>query len=198
MAQIYVFTILVLIVLGLVYFFYLRDKFQKAVIGHVWATFRTKTGSRIDALCKVNGNIVTPPLKLLGSNPTSTVYVVNSFVTDNFSYPPLFPRSLQATVDSVIYDEGNPEPLGKPGGDPVLTDKLIFNLTNELSTALTMKGMGEALKADEMIKALETASGGNKTLLYICLGLLAGLGLLGFLLFQMSGKVGELLALYGL
>ena len=191
MAQIYVFTILVLIVLGLVYFFYLRDKFQKAVIGHVWATFRTKTGSRIDALCEVNGNIVTPPSKLLGSNPASMTYIVDSNVTDNFSYPPLFPRALQATVDSVIYDEGNPEPLGKPGGNPILTDKLIYNLSNEQATGLTMKGLGESLRADE-----EATGGDNKTVLYICLALLAGLGIIGFFVFQLSGQVSELLSLY--
>lgn len=198
MAQIYVFTILGLVLMGLAYGFYLRDKFQKAVIGHVWATFITKTNSRIDSLCKVSGNIVTPPPKLFSDNPASTTYVIRGDKTANFNYPPLFPKFLQATVPSVVYGEGNAEPFDPHNRPSVLSDQLIYNLTNEQATGLTMKGLGEALRADEMIKALETASGGNKTLLYICLGLLAGLGLLGFLLFQMSGKVGELLALHGL
>ncbi|GAG01998.1 unnamed protein product, partial [marine sediment metagenome] len=90
------------------------------------------------------------------------------------------------------------EPFDPHNRPSVLSDQLIYNLTNEQATGLTMRGLGESLRADEMIKALETASGGNKTVMYICLALLAGLGLLGFFLFQMSGKVGELLSLYGL
>jgi len=184
--------------MGLAYGFYLRDKFQKAVVGHVWATFITKTNSRVDALCRVDGNKVIPPPRLFSDNPASTIYVIRGDKTANFNYPPLFPKFLQATVPSVVFGEGNAEPFDPHNRPSVLTDKLINNLINEQATGLTMRGLNESLRDDEMIRALETASGGNRTVLYISLGLLAGLGILGFFLFQLSGQVSSLLALYGL
>jgi len=66
------------------------------------------------------------------------------------------------------------------------------------ATGLAMKGMNESLRADELMTALENAGGGNKTLLYVCIGIMAIVGLLGFFVFQLSGQVGNFLALYGL
>ena len=198
MTQIYVFSILVLIVIGFAYFFYLRDKFQKAVVGHVWASFITKTHARVDALCKVSGNIVIPPPNLFSDNPGGEDYLVRGDKTANFRYPPLFPRALQATVRSVVYGEGNPEPFDPEKNPPILSAKLIRNLRNEASTALIMKGITESLRGEDIMKALETAGGGNKTLMYISIGIIIGLVALGFFAFQLSGQVGDLLALYGL
>ena len=192
MTQIYVFSILILFLMGAAYALYLRDKFQKAVIGHVWASFITKTNARVDVLCKVNGNIVTPPPRLFSSNPASTTYVIRGDKTATFNYPPLFPSFLQATVPSVVYGEGNAEPFDPHNRPAVLSDKLIYNLTNEQATGLAMKGMGEALRADE------TTRNDNKTVLYVCIGIIAIIGILGFFVFQLSGQVGDLLALYGM
>lgn len=195
--SIYVFSILALIVVGLVYFFYLRDKFQKAVIGHVWATFITETNARVDALCKVNGSVVTPPLGLLSDTSDPITYVIRGDKTANFRYPPLFPRALQATVRSVVYGEGNPEPFDPQNRPAVFSDKLFANLQNESATLLTMRGMIAATRSEDIMHALETA-GNNKTLLYVSIGIIVAVGILGFLLYQLSGQVDSLAALWGL
>lgn len=196
--EVYIFAIFVLIILACVYAFYLKEKHQKAVIGHVYATFLTKTGARIDELCRVDGNKVIPPPKLFSSNPASTTYLIRSDKTHDISYPPHYPSFVQATVRTIVYGEGNPEPFDPTDKSPLLSDKLIYNLTNELATGLAMKGMNESLRADELMTALENAGGGNKTLLYVCIGIMAIVGLLGFFVFQLSGQVGNFLALYGL
>lgn len=197
MAQIYVFAILGLILLGLAYILYLRDKFQKAVIGHIWATFLTKTGSRADALCHTNGDIVIPPQGLLSDNPTPIEYVVPA-TKYNFSYPPLFPSFMQATVPSAIYIEGNPEPLGRKEGDaPQITDKLLHSLRNEESAALMMRAMGQFFQMDEILEAIKN-TGGAKTAIYISLGVLVLVAILAYMNYHLSAQVGQLLRLYGL
>ena len=196
--EVYIFAVFVLIILGCVYAFHLKEKYQKAVVGHVYATFLTKTGARIDELCRVDGNKVIPPTKLFSSNPAATIYLIRSDKTHDISYPPHYPSFVQSTVRTIVYGEGNPEPFDPTDKPPILTDKLVYNLTNELATGLAMKGMNESLRADELMTALENAGGGNKTLLYVCIGIIAIVGLLGFFVFQLSGQVGDLLSLYGL
>jgi len=195
--QIYVYSILVLILIGFCYFFYLRDKFQKAVIGHVWATFIPKAGGRVDKLCKIDGNRVIPPLGLFPGSPKSTVYLIRRDKTAPFQYPPLFPRALQATVDSVVYGEGDGEPFDPQGRPPVFSPQLMANLQNESSTLQTLKGMIAATRQEDIIHALETA-GNNKTVIYFCIALAIGLVLLGLFMFKLSGQVGDLSALWGL
>jgi len=195
--EVYIFAIFVLIILACVYAFYLKEKHQKAVIGHVYATFLTKTGARIDELCRVDGNKVIPPPKLFSSNPASTTYLIRSDKTHDISYPPHYPSFVQATVRTIVYGEGNPEPFDPTKKNPLLTDKLIYNLTNEMATGLAVRGLNESLRANEIMSALETAGGGNKTLLYVCIGIIAAICILGFLFFQLSGQMGDLLALYG-
>ena len=195
-ASIYVFTAFTLIILGIIYVLYLREKHQKAVIGHQYCIFQTFTGSIVGALCRVHGKIATPPRGLLSDNPQPLEFIVPD-KTFSFSYPPHYPAGVQATVRAALYNEGDSNALGQSPEASKLSPALLHNLRNESSTALIMKGMQESLRGEDIMDALKTA-GGNKTLLYICLGLLAGLGLLGFLLFQMSGQVGELLSLHGL
>ena len=190
--EVYVFAVFILIILGCVYAFHLKEKYQKAVVGHVYATFLTKTGARIDKLCRVDGNKVLPPPKLFSSNPAATIYLIRSDKTHDISYPPHYPSFVQATVRTIVYGEGNPEPFDPTDKAPLLTDKLIYTLTNELATGLAMKGMGEALRADEATKS------DNKTVLYVCFGIIAIVGILGFFVFQLSGQIGDLLALYGM
>jgi len=196
-AAIYVYTIFVLIILGLAYFFYLRDRFQKAVIGHVWATFIPKAGGRVDKLCRIDGNRVIPPPGLFPGNPKPTIYLIQRDKTAPFLYPPLFPRALQATVDSVVYGEGNGEPFDPENNPPVFSPQLMANMQNESSTLQTLRGMFAATRQEDIIHALETA-GNNKTAIYISIGLAIGLVALGFFMFKLSGQVGDLLGLYGL
>lgn len=195
--EVYIFAVFVLIILGCVYAFHLKEKHQRAVVGHVYATFLTKTGARIDELCRVDGNKVIPPPKLFSSNPANTTYLIRSDKTHDISYPPHYPSFVQATVRTIVYGEGNSEPFDPTKKKPILTDKLIYNLTNELATGLAMKGMNESLRADELMAALENASGDKKTL-YVCIGIIAAIAVLGFLLFRLSGQVSDLLALYGM
>ena len=194
--EVYVFAVFILIILGCVYGFHLKEKYQKAVIGHQYSTFQTFTNSRIDALCRVDGRIVTPPKGLLSDSPKVTEYVVPD-KTFSCSYPPHYPSFVQATVPSAVYNEGNPDALGQSHEATKMTPALMHNLRNEASTALIMKGAIDALRGEDIMHALETA-GGNKTLLYVCIGIIAAIGILGFLFFQLSGQVGDLLALYGM
>lgn len=197
MTQIYVFTILVLIVLGFVYIEYLKDKFQKAVIGHVYASFYTKTGARKDALCAVDGDAVIPPAGLLSKNPKPTTYFLRHDMTFSYSYPPHYPSFVQATVKTIDFDEGNPEPNHHFKKKPVVSAGLISTFRNEGTGALMMRAMRESLMTEDILNTLQTA-GGNKTLLYVCIGIMAIVGILGFFVFQLSGQVGNLLSLYGL
>jgi len=195
--QIYVYSFLVLILIGFCYFFYLRDKFQKAVIGHVWATFIPKAGGRVDKLCKIAGERVIPPPGLFPNNPKPIVYLIRGDKTRPFLYPPLFPQCLQATVDSVVYGEGDGEPFDPNKNPPIFSPQLMANLQNESSTLQTLRGMMAATRQEDIIHALETA-GNNKTVIIICAGLAVGLVVLGLFIFKLSGQVGNLLNLYGL
>lgn len=197
-AEIYIFIVMGLVLMGFAYTVYLRDKYQKAVVGHAYVSFYTKTGSRVDCLCPVDGDAIIPPAGLLGSNPKPITYFLRNDMTFNFSYPPHYPSFIQATVDSIAFGEGNPEPLNPFDKKPVVTDRLISTFRNEGTAALMMRSVIESLRTDDIMEALRTAGGGNKTLLYISIGLIAGLGILGFLLFKLSAQVGDLLALYGL
>lgn len=198
MAQIYVFVIMGLILAGFAYVEYLKDKHQKAVIGHAYVTFFTKTGSRKDSLCAVDGDAVIPPMGLLGKSSKPITYFLRNDMTFNFSYPPHYPSFVQATVDSIAYGEGNPEPLNPFNKKPVVSDRLITTFRNEATAANLMRSTWESLRADDIFEALKNAGGGNKTLLYISVGTIAIVGILGFFVFQLSGQVGELLALYGM
>ena len=195
--EVYVFAVFVLIILGCVYAFHLKEKYQKAVIGHQYSTFQTFTNSRIDALCRVDGKIVIPPKGLLSDVPKSTDYIVPD-KTFNCSYPPHFPSFVQATVPSAVYNEGNPDALGQSHEAVKMSPALMHNLRNEASTALIMRGATESLRGEDIMRALETAGGGNKTVMYICFGIIAIVGILGFFVFQLSGQIGDLLALYGM
>lgn len=192
MAQIYVFTILGLVLVGFAYIEYLRDKYQKAVVGHVYASFHTKTGARKDALCAVDSNAVIPPVGLLSKNPRPTIYFLRHDMTFSYSYPPHYPSFLQVSVRAIDFDEGNPEPNHHFKKTPVVSAGLISTFRNEGTGALMMKAMRESLREEN-----EEASS-NKTLLYVCIGIIAAIGVLGFLFFQLSTQVGELLSLYGL
>jgi len=196
MTSIYVFVILGMILLGGAYILYLRDKFQKAVIGHQYSTFQTYTNSRVDALCRVEGKIVVPPSGLLSDNPKPTDYIVPD-KTFNFSYPPHYPSFIQATVPSAVYNEGNPDALGQSNESPQMSAKLLHSMRNEDTAALMMREMRQFLQMDEIMAALKSASGA-KTAIYISLGVLALVGVALYMNIHLSTQVGQLLALYGL
>lgn len=196
MTSIYVFVILGLFLLGLAYVLYLRDKFQKAVIGHQYCGFRTFTGSYIGALCRVDGQVVIPPPGLLSDNPKSTKYVVPD-KTYNFSYPPHYPSFLQATVPSAVYDEGNPDALSSEGAASKVTANLLDSLSNENTGIAMMREMRQYLQSEDILEALKSA-GGAKTAIYISLGVLALVGVALYMSIHLSTQVGQLLTLYGL
>jgi hypothetical protein len=119
--------------------FYKKSENQKAVKGCIMAEFWMENGERPIALYQVqpNGKEIQVPVKTKDPK-TKTVKTTYKrfFFQKKDTSPSLFPigafiKFMQAPVDKVSWDWGNPQPINPKDKEPWITPEMINNIRED-------------------------------------------------------------------
>ena len=195
----------IFIIIGLGVFFmgllilplYLRHKYMKMAQDKLLCTFWMHSGARLDVLLpKVGGKFIPAPAghKTKEGMPFTGNYIFEADRTANALYPPYgVPTFVRVTLPSIIYAEGNPEPNDPFDRPPLLTEKTLALIADDATAKAFMGQAKDALAGGASKLGLKRAH------LYILGGiLLAGFGIIGILVFLLSGKIDYMLRAFGL
>ena len=176
---------------------------KRAVVGHIYPTFYTSTGSSYQELCATDDVVVHAPVRAQQALDKATKgkvkdYFIREDKSYNMLYPPGKPSWLQTTVPTTAYYEGNPDPIvsrdPKNRMEPIGTPAVIHNIRDEKMTGLMVR-VGE-----EMERFRKAAQGiVNPKVVYLLLVILTIFGIINtFLAFNASSQVSRLASLWGL
>jgi len=184
------------VILGFISVLQLQHKFKKAVVGHIFCTFITSSGSRYDELCKVSGNVVEAPAKAMSGAPKIKSYFIREDRRFDCLYPPSLPKFFQVSAPSALYYEGDREPIDPRKGheSPIGTPELWYNIQNEKFSSLMLRFGDEFQKLADILVKMP-----NLRVLYVLMGaaiLVAVVSLV--ILMQVSGLLATLASLWGM
>ena len=168
---------------------------KRAVVGHIYPTFYTSTGSSYQALCATDDKQVEAPDRAKGKLKT---YFIQEDKCFNMAYPPGKPGWLQTTVPTTAYYEGSPNPIisrdPKQRNEPIGTPLLLQHLKDEKMSGLMLR-MG-----DEMEKFRRAAQAVmSPKIIYLLLVAAIVVGMINiFFSMDAAGKVARLAQLWGI
>ncbi len=165
---------LAILFVGIFYLFrqlFLRNKYAKETIDHVWIQIIPIAGKEKNYMIQVENvggvsRVKIPDVKgkINEKSPTHILGNEGEFQAD---YPANKSHFVQTTATKLIYYEGDAEPLSNVGDRPIISGQLISNMADGIATA----------SADAMRKSQdESGVKLNKNNLILYTMVIAGLG----------------------
>ena len=154
--------ILLLVIFGGGYIFWVQYKTKKSLVGKKLATILTAGGERQDKLLKVEGNQIWDEK---GHRKRPIPYMIRPDKSFDVWWPLGKPKILQVSVKSFLYAEGNPEPIDPFNRPPVITNEVLGNLS-DINFSRAMVG-----RTGEIVEGERAGKFKLPIIIYVAIGL---------------------------